>query len=375
MSSDYEIIRQLYIEKVAGIIDAADEHRLQSLVDKDEYNRHFYDSLVREKEVLGIDSFLSELNPEKELAEIKRRIRKKKMTYSWLSTAAAILVLVGAGLWYLSLQEQVPLNPEQIVSVKDSEHVQLYTGQGETVSLNSEKDSTISVGDLRISTSGNSMQSIEGDASVTYNTLVVPAKLDYNVTLSDGTKVFLNSKSRLRFPAQFQGKAREIYLEGEAYLEVAKNREKPFIVHTQNADIEVLGTSFNVNTYNSEMKTALVEGAVLLTAKSDGKSVKLKPGIQANYRINTGFSTQTFDAEDVLSWKEGVYYFRNVKLKELEPVILRWFDMSFGFDSNKYSDLAISGLIEKEQLDAFLKDLETSAEISYEITGKEIRFK
>lgn len=375
MSSDYESIRRLYIEKLAGIINPDDELRLQALTEKNKHNREFFESLVREKETLGTDSFINELNTDKELAKLKKLIRRRKFNYTWLSTAAAILILAGVGWWYWQSQEQEPFNPEQIVSIQDNGQVQLHT-EGSIVNLNNSKDSTINVGSLKFNTSGNSIESIEGKASVTYNTLVVPAKLDYSVNLSDGTKIHLNSSSQLRFPSQFSGDKREIYIEGEAYLEVAKNKQKPFIVHTRNADIEVLGTSFNVNTYESEnVKTALVEGAVLLTAKSNGQSVKLAPGFQADYDVKSGFKTKAFDADDVLSWKNGVYYFRNVKLRELSPLISRWFDMSLDFQTEKYNDLTISGLIEKGQLAAFLKDLETSAGIGYEIAGKEIRIK
>lgn len=373
MISDYEIIKRLYIERLSGLISTEDESNLQLLIEKDVANKIFYESLIREAEELEINKFIEDLSPEKELSLFKRRIKDNQNNYHWFSSAAAIFFVIGLAFLYWFPKEEIISYTAKPIPIKNNGKVQLFV-EDKSINLDG-KDSIISTGDITINTSGNAIESMNGAESTALNTLVVPVKLDYQITLSDGTRVFLNSVSKLRFPTKFFGKTREIFLEGEAFLEVAKDKDKPFIVHTKEAAVKVLGTSFNVNTYGSDMKTSLVEGSVLLTAKHEQRSLKLTPGIQANYNANSGFKTNPFDAEEVLSWREGVYYFYNLKIKDLAPLINRWFDMSLDFQSNRYNDFAISGLIEKGQLQAFLKDLEASADIKYEISGKEIRFK
>lgn len=377
MSSDHDIIRQLFSEKLVGMISYEDDVLLQQLIDKTADNRAFYESLLKEREALGVDTFVENLDTEKKLIEVKKSINsRKKIRYNWMYAAAAIIIFLGFGVRYwLQKAEQESVLTEQVFALNNHNEVKLFVEGGESITLNGNTDSIINIGDLKLNASENAIKSIEGTSSSKINTLVVPAKLDYEITLADGTKVFLNSTSTFRFPAKFSGDTREVYLEGEGFFEVAKNKDKPFIVHTKDAAVKVLGTSFNVNTYGADMKTSLVEGSVLLTAKHQQQSLKLTPGIQANYNLNTGFKTHSFDAEEVLSWREGIYYFHNLRIKDLAPLISRWFDMSLDFQSNKYNDLAISGLIEKGQLQAFLKDLEASADINYEVSGKEIRFK
>src|SRR5690606_25037817 len=132
------------------------------------------------------------------------------------------------------------------------------------------------------------------NTSLEWNIISVPFKRDYKLILSDGTEVWLNSLSNLRFPFNFIGEKREVFLEGEAYFKVAKDT-KPFIVHVGETDIKVLGTSFNINSDGTQVITSLVEGSVLNSAGNE--SVLLKPGYQSIFEPLTGFKEQAFDAE------------------------------------------------------------------------------
>jgi len=206
-----------------------------------------------------------------------------------------------------------------------------------------------------------------GVRSVGFNTLEIPAKTDYSITLADGTQVFLNSKSKLRFPFYFDDARREIFIEGEAYLEVAKDAKRPFIVHTPLADIRVLGTKFNVNTYQEgTVRTSLVEGSVLLKG-ADKDSIALHPGLEALYRSDKGFTAHSFDAAEVLSWRDGIFYFQRQPLGELAGTISRWFGVRMIFEQDDLSQHAVSGLLEKGRLDEFLNNLEKTAGIDYSL--------
>ncbi|TZF81099.1 DUF4974 domain-containing protein [Pedobacter sp. BS3] len=379
MTSDYEHIRQLFMEKLAGTLSPADELRLQQLLNADERNRALWQSLEKQSANIGAGDFLDKLDTEHDLSAIRKTIQQRsvKRIRPWvISAAAMLLVVLGISSWFLLVRKN---QPEKILAkntVKSSsEHVQLLLENGEAVTLDkTTKHRVLTLGNVKFQTSGNTLQTVSGSNPEQLTTLSVPVKEDFRVTLSDGTKVWLNSISKLRFPVRFTGKTREVYLEGEAYLEVVKDAQHPFIVHTEQSDIRVLGTKFNVNTYQAgSMKTSLVEGSVLLTAKN-GSATKLSPGYQSVY-TKDGFKTTSFDADEVLSWMDGVYYFQHVQLKELEPVISRWFGLNVAFDNPALGDIRLSGMIEKQQLTGFLKDLETSSDIQYTISGNVLHLK
>ena len=177
-------------------------------------------------------------------------------------------------------------------------HAVLLMGQGERIDLSmTSGDTVLNKGDVRIrfdsSKSVTYEQVVGTPAKVEYNTIIVPRKGDYQLILADGSKVYLNSESRLRFPTHFEGKERRVYLEGEGYFKVAKDTTKPFVVETKEVDERVLGTSFNVNAYASEraVRTTLVSGKVQVSNRT-GKEVAVpNPGQQTVWQGGC-FSTQ-----------------------------------------------------------------------------------
>jgi transmembrane sensor len=202
------------------------------------------------------------------------------------------------------------------------------------------------------------------DKKNAWNTLEVPCKLDYKVNLPDGSTVHLNAVSTLKFPFAFNNSTREVYLEGEAYFTVAKKPDQPFIVHTPHGDIQVLGTEFNVNTYTAGVvKTALVGGAIKVSDQE--KSVILKPGEYLTL-TTTGESVTALDSKSVLSWRNGVYYFRNTPFREIAAVIPRWFDVKVAIDDADINELPFTGQLDKSaSLEAFLQPIQYTADIKY----------
>ncbi len=176
--------------------------------------------------------------------------------------------------------------------------------------------------------------------------------MDYKITLADGSKVWLNSTSRIDFPFEFSAKTREITINGEAYLEIAKNSAKPFIVHLPNGSVKVLGTEFNVNTYDSNMiKISLIEGAVSFEGRKE--SILLKPGFQAVSTPGKDY-TQTFDSFKTLSWRDGIHYFDESPLSEIIKVIPRWYNVkSIVIDNSRNQNKRFVGLLNKKA--AFIK--------------------
>ncbi|QNL49282.1 FecR domain-containing protein [Olivibacter sp. SDN3] len=383
MMATEERIRQLYIEKIAGVISEENERWLQEQLLQEEESRKLWQRLQIRGDRIDLEAFVMNIDVKKDLTSVKRKLRsnasghKRKMG---LTHAAAILLLFGVAAYIFQLFNTINDSKKQEENTKiaafdgKKREVQLLVGEGEEeVDLENTRN-TISVagqtvkrenGELIYRDLANSLEKI--------NTLVVPPTKDYKLTLADGTKVWLNSSSRLKFPMAFLAESREVYLEGEAYFEIASDVEKPFIVHTAESTIRVLGTKFNLSAYDQQaVTTALVEGKVQMET-SGGAVVELIPGYKGVYDKNM-LSKESFDASEVLSWKEGVCYFRNRSLLEIGNIIYRWFDLPVFFDNDNIKSKTITGLLEKQDLEGFLNDLEASLNIKYRLSEKGVYF-
>jgi ferric-dicitrate binding protein FerR (iron transport regulator) len=205
-----------------------------------------------------------------------------------------------------------------------------------------------------------------------FNTLSTPTGGQYNIVLADGTKVYLNSVSSIKYPTQFNGDQRMVELEGEAYFEVAKNKNKPFRVKSGNHAIEVLGTHFNVNAYNNEsvVKTTLLEGSVAITYKNQ-KAI-LKPGQQSNVSDNFNkIAIREVDTEAAIAWKNGRFKFDNANLKTVMKQLERWYGIKVEYRGD-VSDVRFNGgTFMNKNLSEVLKVLELS-NIKFKVEGKTI---
>ena len=205
-----------------------------------------------------------------------------------------------------------------------------------------------------------------------YNTLVVPRGGEYMVELSDGTKVWLNSDSELRFPITFVGDRRSVEFEGEAYFEVAKDEGKPFHVLAKGVDIKVLGTSFNVMTYRGRTITTLVEGKVCLTYKDE--SVLMVPDRQAEVIAETGkILMREVDARNFTLWKDGVFYFENAALETIAERLSQWYDVNIVFNDEALKKLRYSVEMKRyNNIQDLLTKIEKTQKVKFLIQGKSI---
>lgn len=192
-----------------------------------------------------------------------------------------------------------------------------------------------------------------------YHTLIVPAGADYHTRLSDGTEIFLNAASQLSFPFSFSGSKREITINGEARLKVAKDAKRSFIVHLPNTDVEVLGTSFNVNTYDSSaIAISLQEG--LIQVRSGQQRRLLQAGFKAIVESNGSINVHAFEPAE-LSWQRGSYDMTNTPLGDMEVVLPRWLGIKVVFDNPATKKENYSGsFLKKEPIDSLVKRLEHS---------------
>lgn len=211
----------------------------------------------------------------------------------------------------------------------------------------------------------------------TYNTITVPKGGEYNLTLADGTNVWLNSDSELKFPAQFNGKMREVYLKGEAFFEVKSNPKQPFIVMTKEANVQVFGTSFNVMNYEDEarVEVALQSGKVDFIETRTNRAYPLIPGDMI--RMDKESSFVSFSKEDVniiSAWRTGYFYFENMPLEELVVKLERWYQVKFVFANEDVKQMRFTGAVKKyNDLGYVLKVIGKTKDISFVDFGDRIK--
>ena len=306
---------------------------------------------------------------------LERRARGRKRLLRWISGTAAVVAL-GIGGW-LSIRG---VEREQVVVVGGRTvegRTELVLPNGERRGLGDDKGRGVSdsCGEMRtenrtliVELGGQETKKAE------YYTLNVPYGEKYSIVLPDGTKVFLNAGTTLRYPDHFEGGSREVYLNGEAYLEVTKDAEHPFVVKTEEVEVKVLGTVFNVNAYpeGEWVRTTLVEGKV--EAVCGGRLFVMEPGMQVAYSKGTGETEyKKVDTHLFTSWKDGYYEFEEMELGELMPLLGRWYAVGVDFEEPELKRLKFSGRLQRyETVADLVKMLEYTGDVVFEVKNDRI---
>lgn len=210
-----------------------------------------------------------------------------------------------------------------------------------------------------------------------FNKLETPRGGTYNLTLADGTEVWLNAGSELRFPVEFSDTVRQVYLTGEAYFDVTHNG-KPFIVSLEKANIRVLGTSFNVSSYSDEtnLTATLVEGMIAFNTLSDNvvNSQILTPGLQAIYSESTEkIEVHEVNTSSFISWKDGKVEFNNENLELVMKKLARWYDFEYRFENTEAKDYHFTARFSRgDNISGILNMLELTTEVKFELENNTI---
>jgi transmembrane sensor len=271
------------------------------------------------------------------------------------AAAAAVLLLAGGLYWYVhkdSALSPVADNGEMKFDAPPGHAGAILTlADGKRITLDSARNGTLpQQGNTRLLKQGGALKYKEtdgGPVSALYNTITTPRGRQYQLVLSDGTRVWLNAASSIRFPAAFHGKDRRVAVTGEAYFEVAPDKSKPFIVAADSTEITVLGTHFDVMAYEDEkdIRTTLLEGSVQMANRS--QQVLLVPGRQGIVKRETGkLSDQPVDADQLVAWTKGQLALGSSDLPALMRQISRWYDVDITFQGS-VPDLRIGGLIDR----------------------------
>ncbi|TWF42905.1 FecR family protein [Chitinophaga polysaccharea] len=321
---------------------------------------------------------------------IERRIGQEvklgqpRLLWIQLAIAASVVFLIGIGCWlFFNRKSSNPIAAAKSISTKDFEpgsaKAILTLANGDVVGLDSAGIGALAKqGPASISKpdSGQLVYSANGTpAKILYNTITVPRGGHYEVTLSDGTKVWLNAASSIHFPTAFAGSQRVVEITGEAYLEVAKQTSMPFTVKSGVTEIKVLGTHFNINSYPEEgdAKVTLLEGKVVVSIHQGHDSRLLNPGQQA--RINPAGNNISVladvDTESEIAWKSNLFYFKNADIKAIMRELGRWYNIEVSYEG-VIPERAFSGKISRNtNISNVLKILEQS-KIHFRVTPQGI---
>ncbi len=333
-----------------------------------------------------INSFLSR----KILDQVHQKIglpgqEEPTVTRFWLkriAAAAAIIGILSYGTWFFmgkNKADTIAKNHKAHAFKNDvsppTERAILALADGSKLMLDKVKNGTvINQGGAKVlKTTGkvayNPVNNINATA---FNTLTTPRGGHYQVELPDGTEVWLNAASSIRYPTSFTGNKRVVEITGEAYFEVAKNKKMPFIVKVNHSEVRVYGTHFNVMAYNDEsaVKTTLLEGSVKCT--SGNSSCMLKPGEQAEldksgqYKVSTGV-----DVNDAVAWKNGLFHFENDDIESIMRQISRAYNVDVVYNK-KTNDHFFAEIPLKSQLSDVLKVLELTGKVHFDIQGRQV---
>ena len=336
--------------------------------EKQKLKKSIFNATVREIELLDAAS-----------AKATRRISIMPY-FRW---AALILCISLIGYFSLKPKNQAPISNKDASTVTNEitpggNKAILTLADGRDIILdNSGNGKLADQGNAQVIKTNGKLIYDEGaipNENVFYNTVATPRGGQYQLQLPDGSKVWLNAASSLKFPTAFAGKTRNVELTGEAYFEISKNAAMPFIVKSLGQTIEVLGTHFNINAYNDEIaiKTTLLEGSVKVIK---GTHIALmKPGQQSRVRFNGSESIELSDntnTDEVTAWKNGLFQFDDADIRTVMRQISRWYDVDVQFEGVPPSDHYKGKVRRNANITSVLKILELSG-VNFKIEGKKI---
>lgn len=304
---------------------------------------------------LSLDNSVNELTDkevQEDLFALQNRLlaipKQKTAVKIYIRAVAAVLFVMLAAsliLWNKKISKEGIYNDAAAVEqdvMPGTNRATLSFDNEDEIELNSQQGGLINDGEAIVYADGTPLKAVE---KIQMATLRTPVAGQYQITLPDGTKAWLNALSSIRYPTVFIGQERQVEITGEVYLEVAHNSKKPFVVHTNQQRIEVLGTSFNINAYadNGQILTTLTEGRVRIHHDKFGNQIELKPGQQAVVTDNEVIKIKEVDTDEISSWKDGLYIINDEPLKHYARKIERWYDVEI--DMEPYGERRLSAII------------------------------
>ncbi|UZJ63981.1 DUF4974 domain-containing protein [Sphingobacterium sp. KU25419] len=350
------------------------QHSIES--DDEEFRRMFRDAMS--------DDTMESIVPHEVLDEVsdtvaqtlreKIQTRRKSIMRRWMPYAAAcILVLLSFSAYFMLKQQS---NTTELYSAYGNDALPgtnkatITLSDGSRYELSDDKDG-INVNEQGIQYNDGSIIATMQDVSMA--TVSTPNGGQYRMTLQDGTKVVLNASSSITYPTKFTGNERDVKLEGEAYFEVAKNKQQPFLVESGKQTITVLGTHFNVQAYpNEQIETTLAEGSVKLNLSGGNKNqIILKPNQQASLQ-NGGFKIRQVDAAAFTAWTQNTFVFSEQPLSEIIKQLERWYDVEITYPPEVGNEKFYAEIPRDQKLSQVLKSIGQFNNLKFKIEGRRV---
>ena len=319
----------------------------------------------------------------KALLDMEKRVRsqrKKELRLGilrWGAVAAVLVVSLFSGLYLFEKKSEKEPTKEQVtIALVKPQRPVLRLDNGTTVLLDSLKGNFEEAGVLvkkaGESTLSYSAENLPQHVELAYNTIEIPKGVTFDLILSDGTQVWLNADSKLKYPVTFGNDQREVELEGEGYFKVTRDEQRPFRVVMKKQTVEVLGTEFNVDAYPEEknMYTTLVNGKVKVDA--DGQTIVLDPGMQSVVNDEKVY-TRKVNVEEVISWRNGMFVLENHTLEEIMSKLARWYDFTVFYQNASLKEATFKGKIPRyASFESVLDILEKTGEVKFNVKNQSV---
>ena len=383
MNADNEKIKRIIVKSVLGTLTEEENFVLEEWFQENDRNRVLYQKLSstvelkhKYKQYENIDvAGAFRRNQRRLYQNVPNRVLKRILPY-----AAVVLLLFGGVFCFLmnrsgEVREEVP-----VALSAGGKYAELILANGQKVDLHEGMEMKLRERSSNIQVKGNVVYYEENKDSVTlgeYNMIRTPLGGEYSLTLADGTKVWLNAMSELRYPVAFGEGVREVELKGEAYFEVEKNEGKPFIVKTDEFNVRVLGTSFNISAYLDSplAHTTLCSGHVRINDRTNpGKEVDILPGEQLLFhRDNREMSVREVDTDVFVSWREGFFQFDNNTVEEVFTILQRWDNIQVFYANVEVRQELFTGKLPRfDNLQIIIDLIERVSDLKIEVRGKMI---
>ena len=386
---DNTISASLIYRKIEGKLSVVEEERFEAWLKEGQEHREYYERMRRmyqqeNVQDVGIGGIQDVWAVFEKRVQGQRKIERKRRWMWVMSAAAAVAIVLCCCLFVyyranteqkvnVAVQKIVPGQYNAVLEMADGSTYQLGEQQ---YSLQEKTGNQIKVDSTLLSyLPVNKRSDVLQD--IVYNKLSVPKGGEYRIELEDGTKVWINSASRLRYPVVFSSNSREVYLEGEAYFEVQRDVDRPFIVHSGEQKVTVLGTSFGISCYASEANdyTTLVSGNVKVDFERGKQSFMLEPGMQVAYNKESGIAIEKkVDVAEFVAWKNGKYIFNQKRLEDILSTLSRWYDFEVFYRNEDVKEVLFSGELRRfDDFSYLLRLIERTSDVKFVIDKKVVQ--
>lgn len=380
MIDEFYDISEIIFKQIAGTIEKEEKDFLENWLKSDVNNKELFENIRNSNTIKNKLSLYNDVIPEKgweKYKQVQKQRSRRKSLRLWYAAASVIVTgIIISSLVFFYQDSDIVKNFDNINH--GIARATLILEDGKKVELGDSKQNLTTSKGVKLETEDNKVKYLGSTKSKkdNYHKILIPKGGEYSLELADRTRIWANSETTLSYPTSFSGKERIVYLEGEAYFEVSKNKEKPFIVVTPTETIRVLGTKFNISTYKDDLysHTTLLEGSVSIENKNDQKMEILVPGQQAMINYTTKkLSIRKVNARKYTDWIDGRFVFEDESLESIMKRLSRWYNISVEFKDPNTANLNFTGnFIRYDKISTILNMFEMTNKVKFSLKGNVI---